>query len=233
MLTPSLARAIARRAFESPFTRGGHNESRTEKHREKAPSRGPTERSGRRSSVIKFTRAPTHVQRAPDQLVTEVEHAAGVQAAIACRVARDAETGEFEGRPLARGPHLRIMRAALVQTLDLPEAKAHARRGEGDQAAGEITPDRPPSPSTACTAHRDTSPAAARRCRCPCCAHRSSRCGSRIAPRGPPAGRRCLPEPRRGRAAGVPSSPPGTPRTGRRAGASGTSKSPHARRHPI
>src|SRR2546425_1501076 len=162
------------------------------------PAAVPTERSGRRSSVIKFTPgAPSYVQRAPDQLVTEVEHAAGVQAAIACRVARDAETGEFRGRPLARGPHLRIVRAALVQTLDLPEAKAHARRGEGDQAAGEITPDRPPSPSTACTAHRDTSPAGARRCRCPCCAHRSSRCGSRIAPRGSPAGRRCPPEPRR------------------------------------
>src|SRR3989442_2308589 len=91
------------------------------------PAAVPTERSGRRSSVIKFAPgAPSYVERAPDQLVTEVEHAAGVQAAIACRVGRDAEIGEFEARPLARGPHLRILRAALVQTLDLPEAKAHA-----------------------------------------------------------------------------------------------------------
>ena len=85
MLTPRLlARATARHAFESPFTRGGHNESRTEKHREKAPSRGPnTAELRRRSSVIKL---------------------------------------------------VRIVRAALVQTLDLPEAKAHARRGEGEGA---------------------------------------------------------------------------------------------------
>ena len=39
-------------------------------------------------------------------------------------------TGEFEGRPLAGRPHLRIVRAALMQTLDLPEAETPARRGE-------------------------------------------------------------------------------------------------------
>ena len=91
MLTPRpLARAIARRAFESPFTR----------------------------------------PRASDQLVTEGEHAAGVHAAIAYRVGPARRTGAFERRPLGRGPHLRIVRATLMQTLDLLEAKAHARHGE-------------------------------------------------------------------------------------------------------
>jgi len=59
MLTPRrLARAITRRAFESPFTiEEGTLNPRTEKHRAKAPSRGPNtaEPSRRRSGVINLT----------------------------------------------------------------------------------------------------------------------------------------------------------------------------------
>src|SRR3989442_1714653 len=60
------------------------------------PAAVPTERSGRRSSVIKFTPgAPSYVQRAPDQLVTE-EGAPGVNLITLLRLQ------VHPGRPLIR-----------------------------------------------------------------------------------------------------------------------------------